>query len=250
MGLFSKAKDNYDKRKDIAEFNYRTREYISEGERIYEKAYEELRVACNKSADKADKYVRYKQDVLNEINKIMKSIDSEHKNMSLSLKINIPNIEASGVVQNEKLGAIDKALATWVAPSVSDFFVNVSAMDYYEAKSEMNKAKSYRERMKMKRDELREAKYAVQKIPDFICEEQKQIDELMGKFRKTADAINNSDTAEKVESLNKIAKLIADLLTTQFIENNYEITAQYMTVYKRISEINNSLSGCAWLIGG
>ena len=58
MGLFSKAKDNYDKRKDIAEFNYRTREYISEGERIYEKAYEELRVACNKSADKADKYVR------------------------------------------------------------------------------------------------------------------------------------------------------------------------------------------------
>ena len=98
MGLFSKAKDNYDKRKDIAEFNYRTREYISEGERIYEKAYEELRVACNKSADKADKYVRYKQDVLNEINKIMKSIDSEHKNMSLSLKINIPNIEASGVV--------------------------------------------------------------------------------------------------------------------------------------------------------
>ena len=197
-----------------------------------------------------DIFVRYKQDILNEINRTLRSIDSEHKNMSLSLKINIPNIEASGVVQNEKLGAIDKALATWVTPSVSDFFVNVSAMDYYEAKSEMNKAKAYRERMKMKRDELREAKYAVQKIPDFIYEEQNQIEELMGKFRKTANAINNSDTHEKVESLNKIAKLIADLLTTQFIENNYEITAQYMTVHKRISEINQSLSGCAWLIGG
>ena len=166
----------------------------------------------------------------------------------VTLRSAIASMEAAGRLYSVQ------GRGTMVAPRFVRTLQNLESFtkyaSHYEAKSEMNKAKSYRERMKMKRDELRDAKYAVQKIPDFICEEQKQIDELMWKFRKTADAINNSDTAEKVESLNKIAKLIADLLTTQFIENNYEITAQYMTVHKRISEINNSLSGCAWLIGG
>ena len=164
--------------------------------------------------------------------------------------MDLVDLQGCTIRQEEQLNVVDKILATWVAPSVSDLFTEVSSYDYYMAKAEMNKAKAYRDRMKMKRDELKDAKYAVQKIPDFIYEEQKQIEELMGKFRKTADEINSGDTDEKVESLKQIALLIADLLTTQFIKNNYEITDQYMTVHKRISEINNSLSGCAWLIGG
>lgn len=250
MGLFSKAKENYDRRKDIAEYNYRTREYISEGQRVYEKAYGDLCVACAKTANKVDKYVRYKQDILQEINRTLKAVDSSNREIRLSLKVDLVDLQGCTIRQEEQLNVVDKILATWVAPSVSDLFTEVSSYDYYMAKAEMNKAKAYRDRMKMKRDELKDAKYAVQKIPDFIYEEQKQIEELMGKFRKTADEINSGDTDEKVESLKQIALLIADLLTTQFIKNNYEITDQYMTVHKRISEINNSLSGCAWLIGG
>ena len=76
MGLFDRAKDNYDRRRDIAEYNYRAREYISEGQKIYEDAYVSLCTACQKTDSKVYKYQRYKQDVLNEINRTLKSIDS------------------------------------------------------------------------------------------------------------------------------------------------------------------------------
>lgn len=250
MGLFSKAKENYDRRKDIAEYNYRAREYISEGQRVYENAYDNLRVACAKTAMKLDKYVNYKQNVLNEINRTLKKIDSSNSEIKLALKVDLLDLEACAVRQEEQLGVIDKALATWVAPSVTDLFRDVSTMDYYMAKSEMSKAKAYRDRMRVKRDELKNAKYAVQEIPNFIDDEKSQIEELMSKFRKTAESINQSNTTEKTESLSQIARLIADLLTTKFIDNNYEVTSQYMTLHNQISKINHSLADCAWLIGG
>ena len=249
MGFFSKAKDNYDRRKDIAEYNYKAREYVSEGQRIYEDAYENLRTACYKTQDKIYKYVRYKKEILNEINRTLRKIDVSNKEIHLSMDINFRSLESSSVVQEERLDVVDKMLATWTTPSLKDFFVDVSSSDYYMARSEMQRAKSYRDRMKMERERLRDTKYAVQKIPDFLYEEQRQIDSLMEKFRKTADGINQGNSKEKVEVLKQIAEVIAGLLTTQFLDNNYQITSQYMGVYNQISAINKSSLSHSWLIG-
>lgn len=249
MGLFDRAKDNYDRRRDIAEYNYRAREYISEGQKIYEDAYVSLCVACRKTDSKVYKYQRYKQDVLNEINRTLRSIDSSHNEYRLSSSVDFVALDSCAVTQGEKLDIIDKMLATWVQPSVTDFFRD-NTSEYYQAKANMQSARTYKERMKTKREELRNAKYAVQQIPDFMYEEQKQIDELMNKFRKTAQTINQNNSSEKADALCQIAKSIADLMTTQFIDNNYQITEQYRAVSNRLSAVNNSLSSLSWLIGG
>lgn len=249
MGLFDRAKDNYDRRRDIAEYNYRAREYISEGQRIYEDAYVALCIACQKVDGKVSKYQRYKQQVLNEINRTLRSIDSSHKEYRLTSSVDFVALDSCAVHQEEKLDIIDKALATWVQPSVTDFFRD-NTSEYYEAKANMNSARTYKDRMKSKRDELKNAKYAVQKIPEFIYDEQQQIEALMQKFRKTADSINQNNNSEKVEALCKIAKLVADSMTTNFIDNNYQITEQYRAVSNRFTAINNSLSSASWLIGG
>lgn len=87
----------------------------------------------------------------------------------------------------------------------------------------------------------------VRSIPDFLSDEKNQIEQLMDKFRKAAKGVTSSEK-ERVESLCTIAKLIADSLTTQLLDNNYQITQQYQEIHNRISYTNNSLADSAWLI--
>lgn len=249
MGLFDKAKDNYEKRQKIAEWNYQAREYVSEGQRVYEEAYGNLAYACMKVENKMQDFVRWKQKVLDEINRTLKNLDSQHSDLKLSLKVDFINLETCAVTQSEQLDCVDRALATWVVPSVSDLFHNISSEEYYEAKHNMQQAKMYKAQMKAKRDELRQAKYAVQEIPNFISNEKNQIEQLMEKFRKTAENISQSNTEERVSSLQQIAKLIADSLSTKFIDNQYQVTEQYTDIHRRIAMTNQSLENAVWLIG-
>lgn len=242
----SRAEDNYEKRQQIADWNYRAREYVSEGQRIYEEAYGNLVYECSKTGDKVRDFVSYKQRVLREINDTLKSINQSAIDVNI-LSIDFASLDRCAVTQSEQLTCVDKALDTWVVPEITDWFRDVSYEDYYGAKSNMNRAKAYKEQMKTKREQLRNAKYAVKEIPGFLSDEKNQIEQLMDKFRKSANGITSSEK-ERAESLCTIAKLIADSLTTQLLDNNYQITQQYQEIHNRISSTNNSLAGCAWLL--
>ena len=257
MGFFDnliektdKAKDNYEKRQKIAEYNSKAKEYIQSGNEGYENAYVDLQIAAEKVQGKIQDFVRYKQGVLSEINSELKKVDSAHKDFQLSLKIDFPSWDASGVTVQpwEKITAFDKIIDSWVAPSISDFFTDCTS-DYYEARSNMNSAKTYRDLMKIKKQELKDAKYAVREIPDFIYSEKSNIEELMSKFRKTLSLIKSSEDTEQIDSLKKISELIADSLTTQFLDNNYQVTSQYKEIHDHIYELNSSLDQLAWLQG-
>lgn len=251
MGLFSKAKDNYDKRRDIAEFNYKAKEYIQEGQLAYEDAYADLVVACDEVRGKISDFVSYKQKMLNEINKALSQLDSEYKDLHLSSSIDFPSWERSGIsVQPwEKLTSFDKIIDTWTAPSVRDFVSDVSVSEYYEAKSAMNQARTYKDMMKAKKQELRNARSAVKEIPYFIRDEKSKIEALMDKFRKTVEAVQKSLDSDKVESLKEISELIANSLTTQFLDSNYNVTSQYQAIHDKMGGLNQSLGELDWLVG-
>lgn len=249
MGFFSKAKDNYDKRKDIADYNFRARTYVTEGQNMYKEAYVDLQVACAIVSGKVNEFIRYKRNVLDEINRTLKKIDGDNKEYQLSSRVDFISLDACAVGPVQQLDCIDKALATWILPSIGDLFRNVSLEEYYAAKENMYQAKVYKETMRAKKEELKNAKYAVKSIPDYMYKEQQQIDELMCKFRKTAELITGSTETDKTESLCQIAGIIAESLTTDFIDNNYQVTAQYNTIHERITQLNNSLSDAEWLIG-
>lgn len=150
MGLFSKAKDNYDRRKDIADYNYRTREYVSDGQRMYEDAYGDLVLACAQVGSKVNEFFRYKQSKLSEINSILKKIDSSNKEFKLTTKVDFIDLDVCAVKQREQLDCVDKALATWITPSITDIFGTTSIEDYYDAKNAMYQAKAYKETMRTK----------------------------------------------------------------------------------------------------
>ena len=257
MGFFDdiasaakKANDNYEKRQKIAEWNYRAKEYIQSGNEGYENAYVDLQIACDKVQYQIRDFVQYKQNVLKEINASLKQVDDAHQELQLSTQINFPSWEASGVtVQSwEKLTEFDRITETWVAPSISDFFTDATS-DYYEAKANMNRAKTYRDLMRTKKQQLKDAKYAVREIPGFMDEEKTRIEALLQQFRKALSMVHSASDKEQIDSVKQISELIAESLTTQFLDNTCQVTTQYRAIHDRMKELNGSLAQLDWMRG-
>lgn len=251
MGFFSKAKDNFENRQKINDYNYRAKEYIQSGKEAYEKAYDDLIYACSKVQDKIRAFYSYKGEVAREINRTLENIGTKG-NVKVSTNMPTFDYEASRVsVESwEKLTLVDKFLDTWTVPSLMDFVRDVDSSDVFEAKMNMNNAKHYRDMMRMKKEQLRDAKYAVNELPGFMSDEKGKIEALMRKFKKAAALVKTEQDTEQIEALKQISQLLADSLATEFIDNNYQVTSQYQTIHNRMAELNSSLDNVSWLIEG
>lgn len=245
MGFFSNAKDNYEKRQRAAEYRYDARKYINEGKEIYEKAYDKLLTTSFDIRMEISNYVNFKKQKLNEMNTILKKLNCDEKHINSSeLEIKLNNIEPSSIHPTtfvtgesffDELGAI---FSTIPAPSISDFFSD-SSSDYYEAKSERDQAKIYKETMKAERERLYNAREAMRNISSYIYSEKKEIEKLVDILKEAAN--NECNEKDKLEAIYEITNLLAETLTTQFINNNYAITEQYNNVHSQIESINNNL---------
>lgn len=245
MGIFSDAKDNYEKRQKAAEYRYDARKYINEGKEIYETAYNKLVSMSYDVQSEISNYVRFKKQKLNEMNDILKNLNCDEKNINSSaLEIKFNHLEPSSVHAHtfvtgesffDELGAIFSTIPT---PSISDFFSD-STMDYYEAKSEMEEAKFYKEAMKSERESLNNTREAMRSIKSYIYSEKKEIEKLIDILKKVT--INECNDKDQLEAIYEITNLLAETLTTQFINNNYAITEQYNNVHAQIESINDNL---------
>lgn len=245
MGIFSDAKDNYEKRQKAAEYRYDARKYINEGKEIYETAYNKLVSMSYDVQSEISNYVRFKKQKLNEMNDILKNLNCDEKNINSSaLEIKFNHLEPSSVHAHtfvtgesffDELGAIFSTIPT---PSISDFFSD-STMDYYEAKSEREEAKFYKEAMKSERESLNNTREAMRSIKSYIYSEKKEIEKLIDILKKVT--INECNDKDQLEAIYEITNLLAETLTTQFINNNYAITEQYNNVHAQIESINDNL---------
>ena len=245
MGIFSDAKDNYEKRQKAAEYRYDARKYINEGKEIYETAYNKLVSMSYDVQSEISNYVRFKKQKLNEMNDILKNLNCDEKNINSSaLEIKFNHLEPSSVHAHtfvtgesffDELGAIFSTIPT---PSISDFFTD-STMDYYEAKSEREEAKFYKEAMKSERESLNNTREAMRSIKSYIYSEKKEIEKLIDILKKVT--INECNDKDQLEAIYEITNLLAETLTTQFINNNYAITEQYNNVHAQIESINDNL---------
>ena len=95
MGFFSKAKDNFENRQKINDYNYRAKEYIQSGNESYEKAYDDLIYACSKVQDKIRAFYEYKGGVAKEINRTLENIGAEG---NLKVSTNMPTFDYEQVV--------------------------------------------------------------------------------------------------------------------------------------------------------
>lgn len=253
MGLFSKTKDNYEKRRMAAEYHYDAMKYINEGKEIYNRAYSKLREKAGIVRYKVSEYESFKKGTLEEVKRLFSEINMKENIMNVeNTKITLKYPEPSDIVPStfvtgeNPFTELKAIFQTVPVPSISDL-ISDSSDAYYTAKMEKNDAKLYKEQMKMERELLNNARIRMGAIEDYIQVEKDEIKALIEQLRKVISEIKMRGTEsviskEEVEALEKISILIADTLTTQFINNDYSITNQYETVHNQIKEINHSLA--------
>ena len=162
--------------------------------------------------------------------------------------INKLSVDLGGInsVLNTFSGAMDSCMPGGLdIPSLLDMFI--SDEDYYEARRQRDEARHFKALMKLEKAKLYGYKDQMSLIRNFISNEKRELEVLVGKVRKLSselkEGMNKSkftiDEATHLKALHKITEQIVDLLSTDFLGDNFKINAQYKKNFEGIKEINN-----------
>lgn len=242
--------ENSEKKRETRELISQAKQYISEGDSIYEKAYDKVTSYASETEYKLRQHAEYKQKLARELGS---NVGNTLKNFS-SFNIDSKVIEAPTISGNT--GGVDISIFKSATsscmpridtPSIFDFFA--SDDDYYEAKRQRDEAKRYKERMKLEKERLYRYKEQMGEIQSFINSERNELDLLMAKVNKMTSELNSGmkkssftrDEADYLKGIHKITERVVDLLSTQFLTDSFSISSKYQKLFDGIKQINQNL---------
>lgn len=259
MGFFDfgrEIKEKADRSRQAREYLSMAKDYIRQGDEIYEKAYNKVSSYASETEYELRKHSDYKKNIAKELGSNVGNTLKSFSNFNIDSKVfsapAIQNIQSSSM----DLGSSFKSAVSSCMPntdmhsqfgSILDMFI--SDDDYYEAKHQKDEAKRYKEHMKMERDKLNNYKEQMSEIRSFISAEKNELDSLMGKVRKMTSELQagmqksnfSQEEADYLKGMHKITECIVTLLSTQFINDSLSITQKYQQVFSGVKTINQNL---------
>lgn len=182
MGLFDSMKDNMERRQRTREYLKNAKEYINDGEELYQNAYEKVLKRADKTRDAIRKHVEYKKDISRRLGEEILPTIENFQVPDLTTKIDPPFIDGkkAGLTTFSNSFTSAVCMNPVPIPSIMDLFV--SEEDYLEARNQRDEAKQFKQRMKYERERLYEYRDRMSMITSAISEEQNQIDALLEKL--------------------------------------------------------------------
>lgn len=254
MGLFdifSDAKDSMDRSRQAREYLSQAKQYVREGEEIYNRAYHKVSSYAAETEYKLREHTEYKKRIAKDLGS---NIGNTLRNFSQfdidSKTISTPpiqNIQVSGGDLSVFSSAVSSCMPQIEIPSIFDMFI--SDDDYYEARRQRDEAKQYKQQMKYEREKLNNYKEKMSEIRSFITSERNELDSLMDKIKKMTNELeagmkkNNfsKEEAEYLKGIHKITEYVAKLLSTQFLNDTFSITEKYQKAFDGVKNINQNL---------
>lgn len=238
------------KERQAHEYIREARQYVSEGEEIYDEAYRNVSEYASETEYKLRQHFEYKQMLAKELGTDIGNTLKSFSNFNIDSKVvDAPTIngKSSGVDINLFKTTFSDCVKPNEGSSIFDMIL--SEVDFYDAKRKRDEAKQFKERMKMERNRLKRIKEQMSEIQSFIISEKSELDSLMGKVRKMAQELNSGllrnsfsrEEAEYLKGIHKITEHIANLLSTQFLTDSLSITSKYQQVYDGVKLINQNL---------
>lgn len=257
--LFNDVKENVDKSRQAREYIKRAKELIREGDDIYERAYSKVMSYASETEYRLNQHMNYKKEIVKELGGSIGETLRNFKNFNIDSKIAIPSfISDSKVITDSSikgtsfgLNSFESAMSSCIpqidASSILDMFI--SDDDYYEARRQRDEARAYKERMKMARDKLNNYKEKMNEIRSFINSEKTELESLVSKLKKMTDELKSGmqkrsfgmQEAEYLKGIHKIAEYVANLLSTEFLEDGFYINKRYQKAFAGIKNINQNL---------
>lgn len=245
-GMFESA----EKKRQAREYISQAKQYVREGEEIYEKAYSKVSFYAFETEYKLRQHFEYKQKLAKNLGSSVGNTIRNFNNFNIDSKIiEAPTIRASSGEMD--LSVFKTAAASCIPPADIHlgFDLFSSDEDYYEAKRQKDEARHYKERMKAEKERLYRYKEQMGEIQRFISSEKDELDVLMEKVNKMTGELNSGmkkdsfsrEEADYLKGIHKITERIVNLLSTQFLTDSLSINSKYLQVYDGVKKINQNL---------
>lgn len=242
--------ENAEKKREAREFISQAKQYVSEGDSIYEKAYNNVMAYASETEYKLKQHAEYKQKLARELGSNVGNTLKNFSRFNIDSKVmEAPTISGSsgGMDISVFKSATSSCMPRIDTPSIFDLFA--SDDDYYEAKRQRDEAKRYKERMKVERERLYRYKEQMGELQSFISSERSELESLMTKVNKMTAELNSGmeknrftrEEADYLKGIHKITEQVANLLSTQFLTDSFSITSKYQKLYDGIKQINQNL---------
>lgn len=256
FGFIDDMKEKAEKRKRAAEYRRKARQYIEDGERIYNTAYSEVFSYSYETSKKIEKHYDYKQQIIKELKSDVAPVITRFNDFDIDRKvIDSPSVNASvlssisGMDLCKSLSSSDHSVySVFPIPRLDELFSDPDE-EYWEARRQKDEANRFYENMKYERNNLHNIKEKMRTIRYYIDDEKELLAGLTSKVKNISAQLNTSmkrkrfsqSEADYLKGVHEIAQSLSELLTTKFFDNNFNITSQYKTAFEKIKAIDNSL---------
>ena len=242
-----------EKKRETKEMIKRAKSYVSEGENIIRCAYDEVNQFADETQAKLESHVDYKRSIVKELNQDVNRTISSFQNFHIERKI-----ESAPIVTGSGSGTLGSgwrsefgvssliAQPDWGLDLLDDFWTE---RNYNKAREQLDEAKRFIEKAKSERSRLMAEKEKLREICQFIDSERNEINALMVKIRKLMTELTQGmekqsftqAEADRLKNANRIAEMMVEALTTDFLTEKFEITSRYRNAFAKIQYINSSL---------
>lgn len=256
--LFEDAKENMENAKKAREYIRQAKEYIEDGNRIYNNAYNKVESYANETKYRLQEHQRYKCSIAKELSNNISPIINDFKQFNIDSKIikefnielnNKNNISINDINSGISLFTNNSIFGNTInIPSLSDLFI--SDEDYYEARRQRDEAKFFKQQMRYERERLYGYKEKMSIIRDFIRDEKYELDTLVNKVKSLSKQIEEamkkrtftSEEAKYLKGINAITEQITNMISSNFLSENFNISSKYQQAYEEIKNINANIS--------
>jgi len=223
------------------------KQLVSDGEAIYTRAKESADRACSRTQRVANSYINFCKATAQKLNTEVKPAMMEFDAFNIDARIDAPSIDKAIQIPSSISSGIGSVISKPSMPSILDMILD--EYQYEKAKTQRDSAKAYKEEMKVARSELYALRDKLDNISNYIESEQRQIDTLTQKVLNISQQLKTAmqrtsftpDQAKYLKAIQKIAVMIADQISTEFVSNQLEITDKYKNQANLLNKVNAAI---------
>ena len=257
MGFFdliSDAKENIEKSQKAREYISDAKRLVREADELYAAAYAKVTDYAYETESKIRSHQAYKKNIASELNSSIKNTLVTFREFNIDSKVTAPTISklnSLNIGGIENMASFSNSLTHHIVSSPISMMLDlfISEDDYYEAKRQRDEAKIYKQQMKNEKEKLYLYRDKMGAIRDFMSEEKQELETLMSKVRGMNNELNHGmqktsfteREANFLKGTHMIVGQIVDLLNTEFLTDDFDITMQYKKNFENICNINRNL---------
>lgn len=220
---------------------------VCEGKDIYNRAKESADRASSRAQAATNNYINFCNETSRTLNTKVKPVMQKFDTFKIDTKIEAPHIDSAVHIPSLSSFSGSSFAPMPSTPSILDMILD--EYQYEKAKEQRDEAKAYKEEMRAASSELHVIRDKLNNITSYIESEQKQISNLTQKVVNISGQLESAmqcssftpEKAKYLKAIQKIALMISEQISTEFISDRLEISSKYKSQAETLSRIDAAI---------